>query len=101
MSGRSVTKPHCSCRASLPNADYQYLVPILSPVTDNLLFLNQRKSYSDKHSTKECAGNARVDLVTVDTRRPSYLVRFSVVCNMKINEELNGYLYSHFTGRRK
>ena len=46
---------------------------------------------------KECAGDARIDLVTVDTRRPSYLVRFSFVCNMKINEELNVYLCSHFT----
>ena len=34
--------PHCSW-ASLPEAVYQYLVPILLPVTDNLLFLNQRK----------------------------------------------------------
>ena len=29
--------------ASLPETVYQYLVPILSPVTDNLLFLNQWK----------------------------------------------------------
>ena len=34
--------PHCSW-ASLPQAVYQYLVPILLPVTDNLLFLNQGK----------------------------------------------------------
>ena len=42
-----------------------------------------------KHSKKECVGDARVDLVTVDTRRPSYLVWFSFLCNMKIDEELN------------
>ena len=47
-----------------PEAAYQYLVSILSPGTDNLLFFNQRKS--EKHSTnlKECAGDARVDLGT-------------------------------------
>ena len=27
----------------LPEAGHQYLVPLLLPVTDNLLFLNQRK----------------------------------------------------------
>ena len=44
MSGRSVTLPHCSWpRASLLEAVNQYLVPILSPVTDNMLFLNQQK----------------------------------------------------------
>ena len=40
--------------------------------------------------------------------RPSYRSRFSSVCDMKINEKLNGYSFSHFTdtsmfrkGRRK
>ena len=52
MSGRSVTEPHCSL-ASSSEADYQNLVSILSLVTDNLLFLNQRKR--EQISTKECS----------------------------------------------
>ena len=40
-------KPH---GGSLP-----YLMPILLPVTDNLLFLNQRRR--ECFSTKECAGH--------------------------------------------
>ena len=75
-------------RASLKplEAVYQYLVPILSPVTDNLLFLNQRKG--EKHSTKVYAGDMPVDLETDCIRRPSYHARFSSVYDMKINEEL-------------
>ena len=56
-------------------------VPILSPVTDNLLFLNQRKD--EKHSTKVC-GDMRV------ISRPSaYEDRDTTPgYDMKINEEL-------------
>ena len=37
-----LSNPHCS-RASLPQAGYQYLAHIISPLTGKMLFLNQRK----------------------------------------------------------
>ena len=46
----------------LPETFYQYLVSILSPVTDSLLFLNQQKM--DIFSTKEYVGCARISLGT-------------------------------------
>ena len=42
MLGRSVTLPHFPW-ASLQEVVYQYYVSILLPVTDRLLFFNQRK----------------------------------------------------------
>ena len=42
MLGQSVTLPH-SFVANFQEAVYQYKVPILSTVTANYLFLNQRK----------------------------------------------------------
>ena len=53
-----VSLPHCSW-ASLPEAAYEYKMPILSPETDNLLFLNQQKR--DFFSMKQCA-DAYADL---------------------------------------
>ena len=53
MSGRYVAKPHCSW-TSLTEVVYQYYVSIISLVTDNLLFFNQRKR--EFVSTKDCAG---------------------------------------------
>ena len=44
MTVSNLTTLHCSW-ASIPGEFYQYLVPILSPVTDNLIFLNQPKRF--------------------------------------------------------
>ena len=78
-----------------------------SPVTDNLLFLNQRK----REQITRKMPDARVDLGIACMRNGHAADRataFSSVCYMKINEKLNGYLFSHFTdtsmfrkGRRK
>ena len=51
----------CS-RASLPEAVYQYLVPILLAETDNFLFLNQRKR--EIIFPRKNVPGARVDLRT-------------------------------------
>ena len=48
------SRGHVGMVSNLTEAVYQYLMPILLPVTDNLLFLNQKKS--EKNSMKECAG---------------------------------------------
>ena len=60
MSGRSVSEPHCSW-ASLPEKVYPYLVPILSPVTENLLFF---KSAAEGNIPRKNVPDARVDLGT-------------------------------------
>ena len=67
MSGWSVTKPHCSW-ASLLETFYQYLVPTISPVTDNLLFLNhwKRENTPQKNVTGE-----RVDFVSTGYTKPT------------------------------
>ena len=65
ISGRAVTLPHC-CLTSLPEAAYQYLMSILSPVTDNLLFsvesaLQSANAYENLH--KRMCWATWVDLV--------------------------------------
>ena len=57
-------------------------MPIISPITDNLLFLK-----GEKHSTKVCAGDMRVDLETDCIQRPSYHARFSSLYDMKIKNK--------------
>ena len=78
MSGRSVSYPHCLW-ASLPEAVYPYLVPIVSLETDNLLFLNKQKREINFPRKK------RVDLgilaleYKVDTYRPSFHTSLNLV----------------------
>ena len=71
-------------------AVYQYLVAILSPITDNLLFLNQRKSKNTpRKNVPVTHGSTSGQLAyEADTRRPCKYARFSSLCNMKVNEEL-------------
>ena len=53
-----------------PEAVYQYLVPNLLPVNDNLVFLNQWKRES--FSRKECAGH---EVQSRDRLRTQYSAR--------------------------
>ena len=69
-------KPNCSW-ASFPVAAYQYKVSILLPVTDNMLFLNQRNR--EYFSIKTCAG---CEATCFCDYRPSYRVRCMTVCSL-------------------
>ena len=79
---------------SLLEAVYQYLVPILSPVTDIMLFLNQRKrviSFSMKNVLE-----VRIDGMTAACKADTLPIELSrpVLMIIRISSSLHAVLFS-------